>query len=127
MSMNPQTQSEYQPGGWRYNNIATNYGTSAADAAAKVAASGGEQSDVTVALNKYRSQYADPGSESTLGNFWRQITTDPLAAPLESANNQIGNAVSAVFRNPWVLLALALLIFHLLGGFDMLKRKFARA
>jgi hypothetical protein len=127
MSMTAQTQAEYAPGGWRYNNLAKTYGTGAANAAAEIAADGGEQWEISEALNRYRPQYADPGSESTLGNFFQQITTDPLAAPLESANNQLGNIVAGVFRNPWVLIAVVLVIFHLLGGFDYVKRRIARA
>lgn len=128
MSMTAQTQSEYAPGGWRYNNIANNYSVAAANDAAAIAADGGEQWEVSEALSKYNKN-AQPvvGGTSAIGNFFTQITTDPLAAPLESANNQIGNAVMGVFRNPWVLIAVALLIFHLLGGFDYVKRRIARA
>jgi len=44
-------------------------------------------------------QPAPIGSTSTWSNFWQQITTDPLAAPLETLNrglNQLFTAPAAV-------------------------------
>jgi hypothetical protein len=119
--------NEYAPGSTKYANLAKTYGTAAADEAYQVARSGGERWEITAALNKYRPQYAEPGSTSTFGNFWSQITTDPLAAPLESANNHIGNAILGVLKNPWVLLVLALLVWWKLGfpGAPALKKHFA--
>lgn len=40
-----------------------------------------------------------PGSTSTFVNFWEQITTDPLAAPLEGAGNLFSRGVEGIFGN----------------------------
>ena len=118
--------NDYAPGTTKFNNIAKAYGTAAANEAHRIASNGGDSADVTLALNKYRKQ-VDICSQSTLGNFWDQITTDPLGAPLQSANNTIGNTVKSFFKNPWVLLAIAVLVWGWLGfpGLNSIKKKFA--
>ncbi len=46
--------------------------------------------------------------DSTGSIFWQQVTTDPFAAPLESANaglgTVLGSAIKGLFANPWVLI-----------------------
>ena len=56
----------------------------------------------------------------------RQTTTDPLAAPLDSLNNQLGLAAWNVFKNPFVVAAIVLVLFLALGGGDLLRRQIAR-
>lgn len=127
MSLDASIKALYAPGGASYNNIATTYGIAAAETAYRVSLTASQRSEITDALNQYRSQYSNPneGTDSYFGNLWTQLTTNPLQAPIESANNQIGNVVVDVLKNPWVLATIALLIFHALGGFDWLKRKLA--
>jgi len=116
--------SSYQPGGTNYKVLAARYGIPAADKLSQLAREGDP-----VALNLYLSDLArgatdaDYDTRGTLEIFFDQVTGDPLAAPLEAANRQIGNAVWNVFKNPFVLLAVAGLIvwqFGLLNKF--LKR-----
>lgn len=114
--------ANYAPGTYAYQRNVNAYGKAGADYVWQTAREGG---DVGAALTGLAVQ--STGSASFLGNFATQITTDPLAAPLESANNQIENVVKGLFKNPWVLLALALVIFHLLGGFNLIQRKLATA
>lgn len=58
--------------------------------------------------------FARPGSDSTLDNFIEQVTTDPLAAPLDSLNDQLGKAAWNVLRNPFVLVVVvAVVVFFL--------------
>lgn len=129
MSLDASIKAGYAPGGVYYNNIKAAYGAAAADAAYRASLTASQRSEITDAVNKYRAQVTNPneGTTSFWGNLWRQVTTNPLQAPIESANNQIGNVVVNVLKNPWVLATIALLIFHALGGFDWLKRKLASA
>lgn len=60
---------------------------------------------------------------STASNFVSQIINDPLAAPLEAANRQLGKGVWNLFKNPFVLVTVAAVIFFALGGWGVLKRK----
>lgn len=119
--------NRYAPDGDIYASIADQYGTSAAQRA--YAASLVDDGGVTLrnVLSNLHTGSTDPGSTSTWSNFWRQITTDPLAAPLDSLDNQLGNAVLNVFKNPFVLLLVAGLVFHWFGGFTWLKRKLSNA
>lgn len=48
------------------------------------------------------------GSTSTLTNFLQQITTDPLAAPIETAGRMIEGAAGAVSRSPYLFAGLAI-------------------
>ena len=116
--MNPR----YQIGGDIYAKLAAQYGTSGADRVALADASGVQGATAT-ALGEVK--WGATGSDSIVANFFNQITTDPLAAPLESANNQIGNAVLGVLKNPWVLLAVAAVVFFQLGGWNWLRKQFA--
>lgn len=129
MSLDASTKSLYAPGGASYNGIRNAYGQAAADEAYRLSLTVADRSQITEAMNKYRAQYSNPneGTESFWGNLWTQLTTDPLAAPLESANNQLGKAVWNVVKNPWVLLVVALLVWWKLGfpGAPALRKKFA--
>jgi hypothetical protein len=117
--------ADYSPGSRIYNELTALYGADVADAAAW-AAFDDDRAALTEIIANARSGTRRTGT-STLGNFWHQITTDPLAAPLDSANNQIGKAVLNILKNPWVLLALAAAVFYLIGGFDWVKRHVAKA
>lgn len=116
--------NKYAPGTTRYNSIAADYGTAGADYVYSQILTGREDA-LPDALGQLK--YGADRNDSATSLFITQITTDPLAAPLESANNQIGNAIKNVVKNPWVLVAVVLVVFHLLGGFDYLKRKLAAA
>lgn len=65
--------------------------------------------------------------DSAWKNFYAQITTDPLAAPLESADRLVKNSVFSFLKNPWALAAIALLVWGWLGfpGAKHLAKKFA--
>lgn len=112
--------ARYQPGGDIYTTLADEYGVNAANRVATAAR--GTQADLNEAIADIRSGPARSGT-NTLGNFVTQITTDPLAAPLASANNQIGKAVLNILKNPWVLLTVAVIVFSQLGGFAWVRKK----
>lgn len=121
--MNPR----YQPNGDIFASIELQFGAEAARAAAQAdrVNDGGKTLRFTLSnirSGKYQVGSATPGA-STLGNFWNQITTDPLSAPLDAANEQIGKAVWNVFKNPWVLAAVALGLFLWLGGANWIRKK----
>lgn len=116
--------SRYQPGGDIYHRLEQSYGTAGANYVAKADASG-EPYAINDALTALK--YGNPLNDSVVSNFAGQIINDPLAAPLESANNQIGNAVTGVFKNPWVLGLLVGVVFYLVGGFDWVKRQVAKS
>jgi hypothetical protein len=118
----------YETGSYGYWEVADRYGEAAADAVAEAAARG-DTAAVNNALSNARrgttnADYA--GSTSTLGNLWTQLTTDPLAAPLDAANTQISRAIGNVFKNPFVLLTVLAVIFFALGGWQLLERQMAR-
>lgn len=114
----------WQNGGDAWYEILVRYGEDAADRVDAFARAGDSRGLQQFLSDLKRGNVtAQWGSESTLGNFWKQLTTDPLAAPLESANAQISKAVGNVFKNPFVLVSLLVLGFGLLGGFDWLGRK----
>lgn len=125
--------NEYLIGGSYYNSLLEQYGAANADYVASVAQSGDETA-VRNALSAVRVAYRNSGNAaqvdsalnandtSTLGNFWTQITTDPLAAPLDSLNNQLTKAVGNVFKNPMVLLLVIVAGIGLLGYFGGWKK-----
>lgn len=119
----PATIALYSPGGSAYAQLQATYGTAGADLVYQDAIDGGSFGN---AIEEVRFGNFT-GDNSTLGNFWTQITTDPLAAPLESANNQLGLAVWNVVKNPFVLLAVAVAVFYFVGGFGWLQRRVAKA
>lgn len=111
--------SRYQPGGDIYARLASQYGQAGADRVARADASGVPYAvnDALVAI-----RHGDPLSTSTTGIFLDNITSDPLGAPLESANNQIAKAVGNLFKNPWVLLVVAVVIITQLDGWAWIRK-----
>lgn len=99
----------YYPGQSAYNAAVDRFGSRTANAIymASLIDDGG----VTLrnALNDAAQaergrELARPGSDSTAEIFFDQVTTDPLAAPLDSLNDQLSKAAWNVVRNPAVLL-----------------------
>lgn len=112
--------ARYQPGGDIYTTVSNEFGGLWA---ARVAFAD-QQNDGGVALrntlNDMRQtakgrELSRPGSSSTAGNLFDQLTTDPLGAPLDSANSALstlfGNTALAFLRNPAVLLVLVVIGF----------------
>src|SRR5256885_9618262 len=101
--------NRYAPGGDIYQTIAVQYGSAAADRVQQAYESGrsGAVAEVLAEL-----RFGQPSDTSTASIFWKQIITDPFAAPLETANRGIGtvlgSAIKGLFNNPWVLLLIAL-------------------
>jgi hypothetical protein len=122
--------SRYQPGGDIYAKLQSQYGTQAANEVAAAAATN-DRDKLAEALNIAAGRGPSDAPQSTWSVFWGQITTDPLAAPLESANNALGtigaSAIIGLFKNPWVLLTVAGVVFYLLGGFTWLRRQIGNA
>jgi|SRR5438876_5644881 len=114
----------YQPGGDIYAQLETQYGRTGALLVAQAALTG-DRTAITEAL--VRLKYGEPLDESTARIFWSQITTDPFDAPLTSLNKGLGTVFKSaglgIFRNPWVLLALAAVVFFAIGGHRWLFAK----
>jgi hypothetical protein len=120
MKIPPETIARYQRGGDIYGKLVAQYGTTGANRIAAAAASG-DRPTLTEALGT-----ADRGpayDESTLSIFTGQIVTDPLAAPLDGANDLLGNSFASLFRNKWVLLILILVAFFAFGGGPWLAKR----
>jgi hypothetical protein len=117
--------SDYQRGGKVWNYYAAKYGAAGADSIAAAYASGGTAA-VSDELTRLKG-FKPVGSASATVNLWDQLTTDPLAAPLESANNAIGNTVLSFLKNPWVLATIGVLVWGWLGfpGMKALRKKLA--
>lgn len=116
------SSNRYSPGGDLYNDIATRFGTEWANRAYSATLVDDGGLTLRNVLNdahqaERNREFARPGSTSTTKNFFDQITTDPLAAPLDGLNSQLGKAVWNVVKNPFVLLLLVGL------GYLFLKRK----
>lgn len=121
----------YQPGGDLFATLQDRYGHNIAQRAAQLAAD-----DDPEELQRLLSD-ARPGgynigdpllNDSTLGNFVDQLTTDPLAAPLDSLNEQLKKAVQNVVGNPFVLAAVVfglLVLLAWLGGLSGVRRRLA--
>ncbi|MDE2100738.1 MAG: hypothetical protein KGL39_26065 [Patescibacteria group bacterium] len=118
--MDQATIQRYQPGGDIYATLVSQYGQQAAAQIAQ-AASTGDRTVLGNAIENAKGVAANTGSTSTLVNFWNQITTDPLAAPLQGANSIIGNSFLSLLKNPWVLGTLALVLFTWLGGWSLFR------
>lgn len=116
----------YKTGGVNYWLAAAKWGIPAANRIAAAAESGDVIQFNLEMSNAARGTTLAPLNDSTWSNFWDQMTNDPLAAPLDSANNQLGNAFANVLKNPWVLIALAVVLFLALGGADFLRRQLAK-
>ncbi len=122
--MNQDTINRYQPGGDFYDSAVAKFGQSGANALAAAAATGDQAvlNDTFARLNG--DGYAR--NTSTLSILGNQLATDPLAAPLESANRVLGNTFFSFLKNPWVLVTVAVVLFFLFGGADLIKRKVAK-
>lgn len=101
--------SQYARGSTNWNAIAQAQGVDAANAAWQAA------------INAERN--GTPLDTSTWSIFLDQITTDPFAAPLESANRLAGNSFLAFFKAPWVIAVVLIAGFFLLGGGPWLGKK----
>lgn len=117
------TQSQidnWKPGGSTYQNAVSRFGQAVADAASNAAQQPGAlESDVSSAIAN--ATYGQPLTTSTTGIFLNQMTTDPLAAPLQTLNTAAGNSFMALFKSPWVLGTLAIVLFVWMGGLKLLK------
>lgn len=120
----------YQPGGTAYNNAWNTFGQAVADKLAAAAydedwALVGDIIDKARAAQGYTAAPTG-GSTSTLGNLYTQLTTNPLSAPLDGANNIIQNSFLSLLKNPWVLVTIAALVFFFLfDGMTILRKKLA--
>jgi hypothetical protein len=115
------TIAEYQPGGDIYAQLASLYGADAANQIA-AAATTGDRTQLSNVLETIKG-YPAASDASTAEIFINQLITDPLAAPLASANNLIGNSVTDFFKNPWVLAATgAIIFFFVLDGTAKIKQ-----
>lgn len=104
--------NRYSPGGDLYAAITEQFGQVWANRAhaASLIDDGGKELRYVLNDARQSARGADParpGSESTAGNFFDQIINDPLSAPLDALDNQLGNAVWNVVKNPFVLALVA--------------------
>lgn len=122
-----------------YNALADQYGYASADFVAGEAQSG-DDARLRNALSAIRSAShsgispavidatANNRPTGTLGIFIDQITSDPLAAPLDAANRQLSNVVKNVVGNPMVLIVVIGIVLGLVvyfGGLGKIKARFA--
>jgi hypothetical protein len=114
---------KFQPGGVHYEALKTQYGQRAADHVA-AAARTGQQDVLNAALSDARRGTIGRaiGPTTIAGALWEQAG-NIFEAPIEALNRQVGGAVSALFKNPWVLGLLAVGIFLALGGPRWFDRK----
>ena len=116
----------YQAGGDIYASILQQHGQAAADACAFAALSG-DETKINAALTLYTGtttpNAAVPlSTDTTAGNLYRQLTTNPLAAPLEGANTILGNTFFSFLKNPYVLVTVALVVFFFVfDGLNILR------
>lgn len=116
----------YQEGGDIFLDVYYAYGEDAAYNLARLDAAGDERAKQQYLSDLRRKNTTRQwGSESTAGNLFDQLTTDPLSAPLESANRQLGLAVWNVVKNPFVLVVVLAVGFYYFGGFRWLQKRFA--
>lgn len=113
-AVNPDTGSA----GDIYVKLLAQYGTQGANAIA-TAAQSGDEAAINQALTQVK--YGDPLPTSTAAIFGNQIATDPLGAPLASANNVLGNTFLSFLKNPWVLTVGVLFLFFFFGGADLIR------
>lgn len=110
----------YAPGGDIYSSVDRQYGPDAAERVYSAARTG-DRFKVTQALSNLR--FGADLDGSTLSNFFTQVTTDPFAAPLDTANRAIGTVASSallgVLKNPWVLVSLSAAVYY----FFFLKKR----
>ena len=86
--------SDYARGTDKFKATATKYGEAAALA------------QWQAAIDAERNQ--TPLDTSTWSIFAGQIVNDPLAAPTDSLNNQLGNAFKNIFGKPWLALTVVI-------------------
>jgi|GEM_PF-4953855 hypothetical protein len=101
--MEPIPVSRYAPGGDIYQALAKDYGTAGAEKVYNAALSG-DRGAITDAIVSVK--HGQPLNDSTAEIFLQQIISDPLAAPIESLNNQVGNVFKNLLLNPFALVAL---------------------
>lgn len=111
--------TRYQPGGDIYAKLVSQYGTGGADQVAAAALTG-DRLLVTNAIAQ--AEYGAKLTDSTLAIFGNQIATDPLAAPLASAEKISANTFMALFKSPAVIVVLVIVGFSLMGGWQWLGR-----
>ena len=103
--------NRYAPGGDIYVELVSRYGEAAAERVHQASLSGNNQA-IAEALGEIKVGPARDDSTASL--FFKQITTDPFAAPLASANRGIGtilgSAIKGIFSNPWVLLIVGAIV-----------------
>jgi hypothetical protein len=118
--MDDATIARYQPGGDIYNTLSAKYGFEAAQSIAQ-AATTGDRAQVGSAIAAAKGD--GPALDgSTLDAFVTQIETDPLAAPLGTANSLIGNSVLSFLKSPYVILAVGGGLFFYFGGAKAIRR-----
>ena len=116
--MNSELINRYQQGGDIYAQLVNEYGVDAANTIA-AAAMTGDSHNVTAAIAEVRSgPVRDDSIWSILGN---QLVTDPLAAPLQSAETIASNSFMALLKSPAVLAIGAAVLFVALGGVTWLR------
>lgn len=109
----------YQYGGDLFTAYASQYGHGAAENIA-AAARTGDRFKVGEAIQA--AKYGSKLNDSTFSIFTNQIVTDPLAAPLESAEKIAGNTILAFLKNPIVTLILVVgLALWLVGPKELRK------
>jgi len=103
-----------------YASLQSSYGTDTANNIANIAMDTGDETQINAAIVK--AKYGAPLPTSTAGQLYTQLTTDPLAAPLASANNVLGNTFLSFIKNPWVLVTIAAAVFFFVfDGLNVLK------
>ena len=121
--------TRYIVGGDMWEAVGKKYGREAAEQLSNIAEAG-DLTQFNFALSSLnRSGVVSPvqnSRTSTLWNFTDQLLTDPLAAPADSLNNQLGKAFKNIFGSPWILVALAAVVFFWIGGAQWSKGKLAR-
>jgi hypothetical protein len=118
--MDQETIARYQPGGDIFSRLTGQYGLAQANAIA-AAAETGDRAQLSNAIALARGD--GPALDSSTGSILvDQLETNPLAAPLGSANKLIGNSLVSLIKNPLVLGAIGVGAFFALGGADVLRR-----
>lgn len=119
------TIARYQPGGDLYGTVNRTYGPDAADRMATAAASG-SRAQLNSRMAELRGAPVQTGSTSTIGNFFTQIRTDPLRAPIAAALGQ-GSSGPGLGANTTGNLIKTVTFVALVGlalyGYNSVKRK----
>jgi len=119
--------ARYQSGGDIYASILAQHGQTAADACAAAALTG-DETQINAALALYETAGGNAtvavpmATDTTASDFLNQIETDPLAAPLASAEKLASNSLLDFLKSPAVLLVIVLvLFFFVFDGLNILK------